>query len=107
MDLHHVEWKALYQRAQISCLLFGSIETAVSPFSGLNVTNNPHRAACAITHPTTFSKMKEMCIMLDTRSSPENITLSPTGRTIADEYLLSTLYANHLCVKSCLIVVAW
>lgn len=61
----------------------------------------------AVQSLTRLLKLKEKQIVLDTQSSPANITLNLTERTIADEYLLSTKYANHLCVKSSLIVVAW
>lgn len=53
-----------------------------------------------------LNKIKQKQIELDIQSSPE-IILNLTERTIADEYLLSTKYANRLCVKSWLIMVAW
>lgn len=45
--------------------------------------------------------------MPDTWNSTVNTVLNLTEGTIEDEYLLSTMYGKHLCVMSCLTVVAW
>lgn len=58
------------------------------------MTNNSQGHGCAIL------TMKEKQIT-------QKVILNLTEGTIADEYPLSTIYANHLCVKYCLISVAW
>lgn len=99
VDPHHrhVEWKALASwgnRNHFCSARPLQTETDLSPFSECNVTNKSHRPGCAITHQTTFLKNEWIAWALRWTFIP-----SLTGWRMADEYLLGTIYANHLCAN--------